>query len=204
MASERGRATKAKNGFDRVVDQCRFIGAMARAPKITGAVAPSSRHLAAMMVRTINKESGDPILELGPGTGAITRAIVQKCGAPDRVTCVEYEDRLAQKLATRFPATNVLQGDAFQLNALERLPRDLPFGCVISSLPLLNFDPELRQSLLADAMDLLRPGGAFVQFSYGFSAPIDANQSEIKLTASRWVLRNLPPARVWTYIKPDM
>ncbi|MEL6201117.1 MAG: methyltransferase domain-containing protein [Pseudomonadota bacterium] len=187
--------------MSRFIEQCRFLGALARSPKTTGAVAPSSRYLADMMVRSVNRNCDDPILELGPGTGAITNAIVAKSGSADRLTCVEYEERLASKLAARFPQATVLQGDAFELEALPQLRRNVPFGCVISSLPLLNFDPAKRQKLLESVMSLLPPGGAFVQFTYGFSAPVQNDRLEATIDTSPWVLRNLPPARVWTYIK---
>ena len=197
-AARRGRVIKA-----RFVDQVRFAGALLSSPKQTGAIAPTSGELAALMASKIDTRSGLPVLELGPGTGAITAAILQSGVRPENLWLVEHSPAFCRQLAAAFPGVHVIEGDAFDLQA--SLPADTPdvFDCVISGLPLLNFEPQQRQSLAAQALARVPRGRPFVQFSYGISAPVRAASGDgVAVARSPWVLRNLPPARVWTYSRP--
>ena len=97
---------------------------------------------------------------------------------------------------------NILQGDAFDLAGTLGGVDAGPFDCVISGLPLLNFDPPMRAKLLADSLALVAPGRPFVQFSYGVHAPVEHAGPAVSVSRSPWVFRNLPPARVWTYSIP--
>ena len=96
-----------------------------------------------------------------------------------------------------------LQGDAFDLESTlarhlgEKAPKQ--FDCVISGLPLLNFAKEKRCQLLEAALSVLPAGRPFVQFSYGIIPPVPVDDPAIVVSRSRWIFRNVPPARVWTY-----
>ena len=188
----------------RFVDQVRFVGAMISSPKTMGAVAPTSAELADLMAAQIDLSSGLPVLELGPGTGAITRAILERGLPPERLYCVEYDPRFCRALRERFPRIHVVQGDAFDLSNVLAESGAGPFDCVVSGLPLLNFDPRMRTKLLQDSLRLVAPGRPFVQFSYGVHAPVENTGAGAGVAVSRspWVFRNLPPARVWTYTRP--
>ncbi|MBU6296680.1 MAG: methyltransferase domain-containing protein [Alphaproteobacteria bacterium] len=133
------------------------------------------------------------VLELGPGTGAITAALILRGFAPWRITAIEYDAHFATALQARFPTINVVQGDAFALAAAgER------FAAIVSSLPLLNFPLARRKALIDSALSRLLPGAPYIQFSYGFAPPVAAPEGAcVKLAARVW--RNLPPARVWVY-----
>jgi phosphatidylethanolamine/phosphatidyl-N-methylethanolamine N-methyltransferase len=183
----------------RFADQVRFFGSVLRAPRTTGAVAPTSSETATLMASHIDTSSGLPVLELGPGTGAITRAILATGLPQDRLFAIEYSDRFCRMLREEWPRANIVQGDAFSLR--ETLGANAPgaFDTVISGLPLLNFPKEMRISLLDQALDLLAPGRPFVQFSYGVSAPVKAVDRRIRISRTPWVLKNVPPARVWIY-----
>jgi phosphatidylethanolamine/phosphatidyl-N-methylethanolamine N-methyltransferase len=182
----------------RFADQMHFVGALVQSPRQTGAIAPTSSDLAAMMASYLRLDSDLPVLELGPGTGAITRALLDRGLAPSRLTAVEYDARFCVALSRQFPGVNVIGGDAFALRDLQgRLAP--PYDCIVSGLPLLNFAEEDRRRLLKSALDLLAPGRPFVQFTYGVRPPITMNDPAIEISRSHWVLRNLPPARIWTY-----
>lgn len=187
----------------RFADEVRFLGSLLRAPRSVGAIAPTSSETAALMASHIDLDSGLPVLELGPGTGAITTAILGTSLAPGRLYAVEYSAAFCRLLKDRFPGANFLQGDAFDLpgTLAERLGAAAPpaFDCVISGLPLLNFPKEKRAHLLKTALDLLEPGRPFVQFSYGIIPPIPLADPSVAVTKSRWIIRNVPPARVWVY-----
>ncbi len=204
MASDVGRLKSAVRKTRiikaRFVDQVRFAGALLSSPKHTGAVAPTSRELADLMAAQIDLGSGLPVLELGPGTGAITRAILARGIRPDNLWLVEYSSSFCRRLAAAFPGVHVIEGDAFDLEAT--LPANAPavFDCVISGLPLLNFSPEQRHALVHQALKRTPQGRPLVQFSYGVRAPVDvAALDGISAAPGRWVFRNLPPARVWRY-----
>ncbi|WP_428978265.1 class I SAM-dependent methyltransferase [Oricola thermophila] len=187
----------------RFADQVRFLGSVLRAPRSIGAIAPTSAETARLMASHIDLSSGLPVLELGPGTGAITQAILASGLPPERLHAIEYSASFCRLLREKFPGARFHQGDAFDLEATlaQRMGDAAPgrFDCVISGLPLLNFAREKRCGLLAMALSVLPVGRPFVQFSYGMMQPVPVDDPGIAVARSSWVLRNMPPARVWTY-----
>jgi phosphatidylethanolamine/phosphatidyl-N-methylethanolamine N-methyltransferase len=170
-------------------------------PKRTGAVAPSSPFLAREMARAVDPGAPGYIVELGPGTGPVTKALVARGVRRERLWLVEYDPDFCALLSRRFPRARIVQGDAYALGATlgGRIPH--PVAAVVSSLPLLNVAPELRLRLLDDAFALMGGTGVFVQFTYGLRSPIPREAVEGRYVARCGppVLRNLPPASVWTY-----
>ncbi|MEN0001800.1 MAG: methyltransferase domain-containing protein [Pseudomonadota bacterium] len=203
MASEQKAETRTSRLKHRLSDQVRFMGALVRAPRNIGAVAPSSRRLAKQMASFIDRHSTAPVLELGPGTGAITKAILTHLSQPDRLICLEHEPSMCRRLSARFHGITIVEGDAFNLGAIDQLAECEAFDCVVSGLPLLNFTPAARIKLLRDALDRLQPGRPFVQFSYGVAPPIAVDDMAITRTVSPWIMKNLPPARIWSYVRVE-
>jgi phosphatidylethanolamine/phosphatidyl-N-methylethanolamine N-methyltransferase len=178
-----------------LVDQGRFLLRILRNPRNVGAVAPSSAALARAMAAQIPDGDG-PVLELGPGTGAITEAIIARGVAAERLTAIEFDADFAVLVQRRFPRAKVLRGDAFDL--ARTLGSAAPFSAILSGLPLLNFPPERRASLLAQIFAALAPGAPFIQFSYGLKPPVSAPQGA-RVVRAAFIPFNLPPARVWVY-----
>jgi phosphatidylethanolamine/phosphatidyl-N-methylethanolamine N-methyltransferase len=176
-------------------DHLRFFRVLAARPKNVGAVAPSGPQLAKAMAAQIKLDG--PVLELGPGTGAITQAIVAKVGE-ERVTAVEYDGDFAASVKARWPAMTVIQGDAFDLDAT--LGHCTPYAAILSGLPLLNFSMEERHRLLDGVAARLLPGAPFIQFSYGLHAPVTPPDGHI-VSQAAFAWANMPPARVWVYRK---
>ena len=187
----------------RFVDQVKFLGTVIRAPRAVGAIAPTHQETARLIASNIDTASGLPVLELGPGTGAITEAIFNTGLPADRLYAIEYSAPFCRHLQEKFPGAHFLQGDAFNFQAAldAAFKTDAPnrFDCVISGLPLLNFPKEKRFELFNAAMDAVAPGRPFVQFSYGILPPVPVDEREFAVTRSSWIFRNLPPARVWVY-----
>jgi phosphatidylethanolamine/phosphatidyl-N-methylethanolamine N-methyltransferase len=182
-------------------DEVRFLKTLFESPRLTGAVSPSGRSLARAMARAVGASGEGLVVELGPGTGPVTRALIEQGVPPEQLVLVEYEATFCRLLSQRFPGVNVRQGDAY---ALRRTLADLanrPIRAIVSSLPLLNQPPMRRTALIEDAFALMAPGGVFVQFTYGVASPIprpaSAGRFSAHATAPIWL--NLPPARVWTY-----
>lgn len=189
-------ARKVSKRFD---DEIRFFRNWIDKPKSTGAVLPTSSATAQKMASLIDETSADPVLELGPGTGVITRAILDKGVRPDRLYSVEYDVDFVLHLKHKFSGVNFLHGNAFDLDAVLPLPAGTRFNAIVSGLPLLNFPIEQRLELLHDLLDRLQPGRPLIQFSYGPKSPIPPNWSTYTVEPLDWMVRNVPPARLWVY-----
>lgn len=172
-------------------------GALAR-PRSVGAIAPSSPALARAIAAQIDPILPGKVLELGPGTGVVTQAILAMGVEPERLVMIEYDPHFAQALAQRFARAQVITGDAFDLAKTLGPGSSAPFAAIVSGLPLLNQPPERRKALMENALDRLLPGAPLIQFSYGLKPPVLGTlKAPVQLGAFVW--RNLPPARVWVY-----
>ena len=183
----------------RLDDELQFIRSWIDKPLRTGAVMPSSKALARAMARPIDPDETGPVIELGPGTGPVTAALVERGVDPSRLVLVEYNPDFCRLLRTRYPTATVIQGDAYRLRRLLESSLKEPAAAVVSGLPLLTKPLRTRLRLMADVIALLRPGAPLVQFTYGVVPPIPKTLTGISATASNLVWLNLPPARVWVY-----
>lgn len=178
-----------------VKDWLSFAQRMARNPRAIGAISPASPALAEAMAAQVDFNIPGRVLELGPGTGAITKALIRRGLGPERVLAVEADATFARLLRARFPGLDVVEGDATNAAEIDRLG---PFNAIISSLPLLNFPVHERVSLVSALLGLVPPGTPFVQYSYGVKPPLPRG-ADLRVTLAAKVWRNLPPARVWVF-----
>jgi phosphatidylethanolamine/phosphatidyl-N-methylethanolamine N-methyltransferase len=180
-------------------DEFRFIRTWIEKPLSVGAVAPSGKALARVMANYVDPRVAGPIVELGPGTGPVTEALVERGIDPARLTLVEYDPEFCRLLRQRFPGANVVQGDAYNLRqTLDSVLRE-PAAAFVSGLPLFNKPLKMRLELLDQAFELMQPGAPFVQFTYNAISPIPRSHGRVRAEASGRVWRNFPPARVWVY-----
>ena len=172
-------------------------------PQRTGAVAPSSPQLGAAMARWLPRKPDSYVLELGPGTGAVTDALLKHGLREDRLIAIEKNLTLAKLLRKRFHHAHIIAGDAWDLDSLlADLPRPVEsVGAVISSLPLLNFPKEQADALAQKIRGVLEPKGRWVQYSYQIVKDRSRGGEDFKMISSRIVWFNLPPARVSVYQK---
>lgn len=178
-------------------EQLLFLRGLIANPTGVGAIAPSSPALARAVAAQVDPRRDGPVLELGPGTGSMTRELIARGIAPERMVAIEWDRHFAKALADEFPAIRVIRGDAFDLDG--NLPRRSgPFAAIISGIPLLNHSLEKRRALVEAAFRHLVPGGPLIQFSYGFHSPVKA-PPEISVRLAAFVWKNLPPATVWVY-----
>lgn len=167
-------------------------------------IAPSGRQLASLMAAAL-PVGARRVVELGAGTGAITKALFSHGLAPGNLLIVEINEVLHEVLRTSFPGANVVCGDARRLEKiLQRtwLPDDRTVDAVISSLGLLAMPPSVQRDILSAAFSVLGSDGVFVQYTYGLSSPIKEElQNELGLVSKRigFAWRNLPPATVYLY-----
>ncbi|MBD8878643.1 class I SAM-dependent methyltransferase [Roseibium polysiphoniae] len=195
---------KVKELKTKALDEVRFLRTWVESPLKTGAVSPSGPLLAEKMASFITPEPGAHFVELGPGTGVVTKAILDRGVPPQNLVSIEYSDDFYRLLRKRFPDLNVIQGDAYALGTIfsegdgSDFAKDGLDG-IVSSLPLFSRSEEARECFVLDALKLLKPGAPLVQFSYALVPPVKPRAGMFSLTKSEWIWKNLPPARVWVY-----
>jgi len=185
----------------RLDDEVRFLRSWIEKPLHMGAVMPSGRLLARTMAQYVDINSAGPVIELGPGTGAITRALIEHGVDQKRLVLVEYNPGFCALLRDRYPHARVVQGDAYTLRDSLRNALHVPASAVVSGLPLVTKPMLTRLRLIRDAFVALAPGAPFVQFTYSVVPPIPKSLPGVSTEASERIWMNLPPARVWVYRK---
>lgn len=188
----------------------------------TGAIAPSSRFLASAMARPLKQRTGDTpvrVLEIGPGTGAVTRTLVKHIREGDRFDLVELNEAFAELLNGRFESEptwkRVREQSHVHVVPIQEFATEEPYDFVISGLPLNNFPTALVDEIFEAYFRLLKPGGVLSYFEYQFVRSI---RTRVGKRAERerlttidntmrsytdrlrfrrdWIFVNLPPAWV--------
>lgn len=182
-----------------------FLSRWLRAPLKTGSVRPSGRNLTRLIAGAIGDLASEEwIVELGGGTGAVTRALIESGVAPDRMVVLERDRALSDWLRRAFPDVTVVTGDAEHLRRHLASNNAGPVRRVVSSLPLLSLPRSQRNVILAEIFSVLGTNGSLIQYSYGPSCPVSRalrNGLGIKAKHVGTSWRNLPPARVWEFEK---
>lgn len=203
----------------RLADYKLFFREFVQSFHTTGAILPSGRRLSRALVRYVN----DPdrprhILEVGPGTGAVTRQLVAAMGADDHLDLVELNDQFVQRLKEQFASDPAFRAVATRVNifhcSVEDLPKDQKYDLVISGLPLNNFSVELVERILHVLLEALKPGGTLSFFEYiavrTFRSLVSGGKERARLQGigralakvldkeirRDWVWPNVPPAWV--------
>jgi phosphatidylethanolamine/phosphatidyl-N-methylethanolamine N-methyltransferase len=186
-------------------DEARFIRSWIDKPLITGAVSPSGKGLAKMMAAPIDPDVPGQILEIGPGTGPVTEALISRGVDESRLVLLEFNPGFVDLLRQRFPRATIIQGDAYDVLGLTQGVLSGPLAGIVSSLPLLTKPVPRRAELLNDCFALAHRGAPFCQFTYMVAPPIPLFAiGDAEASGSPLVWRNVPPARVWTYRLPAL
>jgi phosphatidylethanolamine/phosphatidyl-N-methylethanolamine N-methyltransferase len=185
----------------RLDDEVRFLRSWIEKPLHMGAVMPSGRVLARTMAKYVEIDSNAPVVELGPGTGAITNALIERGVDQKRLVLVEFNPGFCALLRDRYPQAKVVQGDAYALRDSLWDVLSAPAAAIVSGLPLVTKPMLTRLKLIRDAFIALAPGAPFVQFTYSVAPPIPKSLPGVSTEASERIWMNLPPARVWVYRK---
>lgn len=178
-------------------DTLRFLRSWLEDPRRTAAVAPSSRALADLMTRHIDGSTG-AVVELGPGTGVFTKALLERSVPAQDLTLLESNLEFVELLRTRFPGTRIVYTDAAR-QAWD-IPSDIHVGAIVSGLPLLSMSAEDVTSVLAAAFTRLRPDGRFYQFTYAMHCPVRRpvlDALHLQAVCVGRTVRNFPPAAVY-------
>lgn len=192
-----------------MIDSLRFAAQFLRHPGRTGAIAPSSPVLAKAMVRALGTlPPGQVVVELGPGTGVVTRQL-RRLLPHNPLVAVEYCSEFVHALRRQHPDIQVIEGCASQIETglvqLGIVPGQV--AALISGLPFVSLPSELGTSILQALARILLPGRPFVQFTYVAKAPWWHRQppaAGFSLVRRRKIWLNLPPATVLTFVRnPD-
>lgn len=184
---------------ERFDEELRFFKGWIDKPKAVGAIIPTSSIAARRMASVIDTRSGLPVLELGAGTGVITKAILAAGVRPEMLWTVEYAEDFVRHLREGFPAVNVVHGDAFDLDTALGPKAPQLFDSVVSAVPLLSFPVERRVAYVENLLSRIPAGRPIVQITYGAMSPVPPGRGDYSVQHFDFVLRNIPPAQLWVY-----
>jgi phosphatidylethanolamine/phosphatidyl-N-methylethanolamine N-methyltransferase len=171
-------------------------------PLQMGSVVPSAPALCRRVVAQVRLEADEGVVELGAGTGVISRALLAGGIAPERITVVEIVPDMASHLAETLPGVTVIQGDARALPDLLPPHRRGRVGTVVCGIPLVLL-PVAEQRRFIDAMAAVAPGRGFLHYSYCVTSPLPWRKHGLVAKREAWTPLNFPPASVWRYT-PDV
>ena len=163
---------------------------------------PSSRYLADAMCGLLSGSGDGAVVELGGGTGAVTRSLLARCSGNQPLFIIEKDKMLAGLLADKYPEATVIEGDASELDTLLRAQGIKRIAAVVSSLPMILIPERTQFDILRKSFSMLDGNGLFVQYTYGTRSPIAVRVLQslgIRGVEGKSVWRNLPPARVWSF-----
>jgi phosphatidylethanolamine/phosphatidyl-N-methylethanolamine N-methyltransferase len=180
-------------------DEVRFFRGWLHTPKAVGSIVPTSSVTARRMASVADPASGLPVLELGPGTGVITKALLARGVRPEKLVSVEYSKAFVEHLRRTFPDVRFIHGDAFDLDGTLGALRAQTFDCVISGIPLLNFPVDRRVAYIEDLLGRIPEGRPIMQITYGALSPVPVGKGDYMVERFDFVIRNIPPAHLWIY-----
>lgn len=177
-----------------------FFGLWLQKPLRIAAANPSGPRLADALANHVDFDRPGAVLELGAGTGSLTRGLVRAGCPPDRIIAIEREPRLAAVLRSEFPGIRVIQDDATRI--YENLAgREGRLAAVVSSLPIKWFPLEAQRAVVKPCLELLGPGGHFLQITNAFSSPLPMQRLGISGREICRVWLNVLPAQIWAYMQ---
>lgn len=196
------RAGMKKTITTRFDEELKFFKGWIDKPKAVGAIIPTSSFTAKRMASVIEPESGLPVLELGPGTGVITKAILARGVKPADLWSIEYSEDFVAHLHQQFPDVNVIHGDAFDLDKTLGDKAGTTFDSIVSAVPLLSFKVPQRIRYIENLLERIPAGRPIVQITYGTLSPVPAGKGNYTVEHLDFMLRNIPPAQLWIYRRP--
>ena len=192
------RAGLGAGSHDQVRNTWLFLRRWMANPLQMGSVVPSSPALCRRIAALVTRREDEVIVELGAGTGVISRALLAAGVPPERLVVVEIVPDMADHLRRVMPGVNVIQGDAFDL--AHALPREWhgKVGTAICGIPLVML-PLAQQRRFVDAVESVAPGKGFLLYTYCITSPLPYRKLGLTARRDAWTPLNLPPASVWRY-----
>lgn len=192
-------STPLSNQKDTMNETLLFLKRWMKHPLRLGAIAPSSNSLAELISKQVSLQDGHYIVELGAGTGTLTRRLIQNGIPKDRLYIVELDPELYAFLEESMPDANVIQGNACDLEKL------LPPECIgrvstiVSGMPISTMPYKIQKNIFDSAFKVLAPEGDIIQYSYRHTSPVPAERLGLLKEKVGITFRNIPPATVWRF-----
>lgn len=165
-----------------------------------GSLVPSSRLLGRAMAKFVPKKDDLFVVELGPGTGPITRSLIKVGLNKESLLCVEMSPKMVKLLHRRFPELNIIEGDACKLSQTLG-EKSGSVDAIVSSLPLRSIPKGIVDQIIEQMHEVLTDDGVIIQFTYDLRASRSPLLGKFKRTKSKIVIGNVPPARVDVFQK---
>lgn len=178
-----------------------FIRKLLKNPKSMGAIAPSSKKLAAFMAQCIHPD--EVIVELGAGTGGLTLALLEAGVKPSNLVLCELDHDMCNLLRRKFPSLLVIEGDATHLRQLlaDKAPHIQDVDAIVSGIPMVNLNFSEQSLIMEVCFQVLCEEGRFLQFTYGPRSPLPSKKLGLHAQRLGHVLQNMPPAVIWQYTR---
>jgi phosphatidylethanolamine/phosphatidyl-N-methylethanolamine N-methyltransferase len=151
------------------------------------------------MARLVDNRRREPVIELGGGTGSVTKALLDSGIPVERLVVVERDERLCHALRRRFPQLRIVHGDATQLVALLRPLGIERAAAVVSSLPLVSMSRRAKHAIVEQSFTLLGDTGRLIQYTYSLASPLPPHQLGLRGRVAARIWLNVPPASVWSF-----
>jgi phosphatidylethanolamine/phosphatidyl-N-methylethanolamine N-methyltransferase len=175
-----------------------FFRRWLRNPLQMGSVIPSSPALCRNIAAAVQRGPEEYVLELGAGTGVVSRALLAAGVPAHKLIVVEIVPEMAEYLREALPGVNVVCGDAFDLAKALPLGLHGQIGTAICGIPLVLLPLE-RQQAFVDAVESVAPGKGFLLYTYCITSPLPYGQLGLGAKRLSWTPLNFPPASVWRY-----
>jgi phosphatidylethanolamine/phosphatidyl-N-methylethanolamine N-methyltransferase len=199
LTSTSGSAALANGADDRLIaNPGMFFRRWLANPLQMGSIVPSSATLCRRIVQQTRRSADEAVLELGAGTGVVSRALLAAGMPPERLIVMEIVPDMARHLRDVLPGVEVLEGDARELPTLLSQHWHGRIGSVICGIPLVLL-PVAEQRRFIDAIEAVAPGKGFLHYSYCVTSPLPYRKHELAAKREAWTPLNFPPASVWRY-----
>lgn len=192
----------ARNGDRLQREKSLFFRHWLRNPLGIGAVLPSGAPVGRAMAREIALDRSGAILELGGGTGGLTRGLLGAGIPAERLVIVEREPDLAAALRGRFPMLRVIEADARGIRTVLARLEGGRLAAVVSSLPIKWFPLPAQRAILESCLDALGAGGPFLQMTNALTSPVPIERLGIVGEEVARIWGHLPPVQIWRYWRP--
>jgi phosphatidylethanolamine/phosphatidyl-N-methylethanolamine N-methyltransferase len=195
-------ALDQSRGQPRRGDVSLFLKRWLANPLQMGSIVPSSPALGRRIAAAVERAPDQYVLELGAGTGAVSRALLAGGVPAERLVVVEIVPEMAAHLRDQLPGVQVVCGDAFDLAGC--LPAGIAgqIGTAICGIPLVML-PLARQRQFTASVEAVAPGRGYLLYSYCITSPLNAARLGMAGRRLAWTPLNFPPASVWRYRPAD-
>jgi phospholipid N-methyltransferase len=187
-----------------------IVSRFLRSPNTVGAVSASSRAMAREMVSRLPTDRPVTVVELGPGTGSFTSAIVARVARGSRILAIDLEQTFVDRVRRCWPTVDCVCASAADLERLVNERQLAPVDHIISGLPFASLPGEMTRQVLDGIEHVLRPGGTFTTFQYLHGYPLrpgrrfreDMSRRMGGPPERRLVFKNFPISFILTWTRP--